>query len=190
MQCDSRAGLSRIWAYLKPSPGAPSIWSAGTRKSSMAISAWPPGIELSIVSRMRSVRIAGSGRSTRNRQAPSSDFAITMPTRAPSAPVMNFLVPLMTQWLPSSRQVVCIIDGSEPAPPLSAGSVMKKAERARPDTKGSRKRDFCSAVPTLPSKYMLPSSGAIVLQARGPSGDRPEAISAMAVSRCVRCEPS
>ena len=114
------------------------------------------------------MRIAGSGRSTRNMHAPSSDFAMTMPTLAPSAPVMNVLRPLMTQWLPSSRHVVCIIDGSEPAPPSSAGSVMKNAERALPDTSGSRKRSFCSALPTLPSRYILPSSGAIVLQASGP----------------------
>ena len=79
---------------------------------------------------MRSTRTAGSGRSTRNMQAPSSDFAITIPTCAPSAPVMNALRPLITQWLPSWRQVVSIIEGSEPAPPSAAGSVMKKAERA------------------------------------------------------------
>ena len=91
MQCDSRAGLRRICAYLKPSPAAPSIWSAETRRFSISISACPPGIELSIVSSTRIVRIAGSGRSTRNMHAPSSDFAMTMPTRAPSAPVMKLL---------------------------------------------------------------------------------------------------
>ena len=43
-----------------------------------------PGIELSMVLGISSMRIAGSGRSTRNMQAPCSAFAMMMPTRAPS----------------------------------------------------------------------------------------------------------
>ena len=122
--------------------------------------------------------------------APSSAFAMTMPTFAPSAPVMNALRPSITQWLPSGRQVVSIIDGSDPAPPSAAGSVMKKAERARPSTSGFRKRSLISGLPTLPSRYMLPSSGAAVLQASGPSGERPVRSSTTAVSRCDRWLPS
>ena len=64
---------------------------------------------------------------------------------------------------------------------------MKNAERAWPCTSGSRKCFFCSGVPTLPSRYMLPSSGAAVLQASGPSGDRPLFFRTCAVSRWVRC---
>ncbi len=143
----------------------------------MAMMAWPPGMVLSMVSSTRSIRMAGSGRSTRNMQAPSSDFAMTMPTLAPSAPVMKALRPLITQWLPSSLQVVFIIDGSEPAPPSMAGSVMKKAERARPSTRGLRNRSFWASEPTLPRRYMLPSSGAAVFTAVGPRGERPERIS-------------
>lgn len=67
---------------------------------------------------------------------------------------------------------------------------MKNAERALSDTRGSRKRAFCLVLPTLPSKYILPSSGAIVLQASGPNGERPDSIRAFAVSRCVRSDPS
>src|SRR3546814_5667260 len=59
---------------------------------------------------------------------------------APCAPVMKVLRPLITQWLPLRWQVVFIIDGSDPAPPSSAGSVIKKAQRMRPSTLGSRKR--------------------------------------------------
>ena len=55
---------------------------------------------------------------------------MTMPTPAPSAPVMNAVRPLLTQWLPSSVALVCSIEGPEPAPHSSAGSVMKKADRA------------------------------------------------------------
>src|SRR6202023_709475 len=94
-------------------------------------------------------------------------------TRAPLAPVMKALRPLTTHSLPSSRQLVFIIEGSEPAPLSAEGSVMKNAERASPDTSGARKRAFWSGVATLPSRYILPSSGAMVLQALGPSGDRP-----------------
>ena len=98
------------------------------------------------------MRIAGSGRSTRNSDAPSAAFAITMPTEAPCAPVMNALRPSITQWFPSRRAVVCIIEGSEPAPPSPAGSVMKKAERASPRSSGSRKRAFCGGVATSPEQ--------------------------------------
>ena len=154
------------------------------------IVAWPPGMELSMVLGTRSMMMAGSGRSTRNMQAPSSDLAMMIPTLAPTAPVMKHLRPLMTQWLPSSLAVVCIIEGSEPAPPSSAGSVMKKAERASPETSCFRKRSFNSGLPTLPMRYMLPSSGAMVFTATGPSGDRPEGLRTIAVSRCVRWRPS
>ena len=40
-----------------------------------------------------------------------SALAMTMPTAAPLKPVMKVLRPLITQWLPSGRHVVFIIDG-------------------------------------------------------------------------------
>ena len=86
--------------------------------------------------------------------------------------------------------MVCIIDGSEPAPPSTAGSVIRKAERARPSTMGLRKRSFISGLPTLPSRYMLPSSGAAVFTATGPNGDSPDAFRTVAVSRWLRWLPS
>src|SRR3546814_19646741 len=86
---------------------------------------------------------------------------------APCAPVMKVLRPLITQWLPLRWQVVFIIDGSDPAPPSSAGSVIKKAERMRPSTIGFRKRALSSGLPSLPSRYILTSSGAILLRSDG-----------------------
>src|SRR5476649_1564734 len=81
------------------------------------------------------------------------------------------------------------MEGSEPAPPSDAGSVMKNAERASPATSGARNRSFCAAVPILPIRYMLPSSGAAVFTATGPSGDKPDCFRTVAVSSCVRWPP-
>ena len=64
---------------------------------------------------------------------------------------------------------------------------MKKAERASPDpTSFARKRAFWLSDATLPSRYMLPSSGAAVFTATGPSGDRPLKRKTCAVSSCDR----
>ena len=62
--------------------------------------------------------------------SPESVRAMTMPTEAPTAPVMKALRPLMRQPSPSGTAVVFSMEGSAPAPSSSAGSVMKKAERA------------------------------------------------------------
>ena len=82
------------------------------------------------------------------------------------------------------------MDGSDPAPPSSAGSVMKNADRILPSTIRGKNRCFSSGDATLLSRYILPSSGAQVWQANGPSGDKPERISTAAVSLWVRCPPS
>jgi hypothetical protein len=49
--------------------------------------------------------------------APSSDFAMTMPTLAPSAPVVNFFRPLMTQCKVKARIVELggTVQGGTPA---------------------------------------------------------------------------
>jgi hypothetical protein len=55
---------------------------------------------------------------------------------APSAPVMNHLVPVIDQP-PSMRSArVASIEGSEPAP--GAGSVIAKQERTSPAASGAR----------------------------------------------------
>ena len=101
--------------------------------------------------------------------APSSPFAMMMAKPAPSAPVMNHLLPLITQWLPSFTAVVFSADGSEPAP--GAGSVMQKHERMSPRASGRSQRSFCSCVATTSSRWMLPSSGAKMCIATGPSSE-------------------
>jgi hypothetical protein len=65
--------------------------------------------------------------------------------------------------------VVISIDGSEPAP--GAGSVIAKQERVRPATSGASQRVFCASVATTSIRWMLPSSGAWMFIATGPSGE-------------------
>ena len=50
-----------------------------------------------------------------------------------------------------------------------AGSVMAKQERVAPATCGRSQRSFCTGVATASIKWMLPSSGAWMLSAVGPS---------------------
>ena len=56
---------------------------------------------------------------------------------------------------------------TEPAP--GAGSVMQKQDRVVPAASGRRKRSFCSLEATASSRCMLPSSGAKMCIATGPS---------------------
>lgn len=65
--------------------------------------------------------------------------------------------------------VVRSIEGSEPEP--GAGSVMAKQERAWPWTSGRNQRSFCASVATTSIRWMLPSSGAWMFSATGPSGE-------------------
>ncbi len=98
MQCDSRAGLRRICGVFEAVAGGAEHLVGGDAEVvdlDLGVAAGHRTVDR--VESRAMVLIAGSGRSTMNRQAPSSDFAMTMPTWAPSAPVMNFLRPLMTQ---------------------------------------------------------------------------------------------
>ncbi|MNP21608.1 hypothetical protein D3C76_1142340 [compost metagenome] len=125
-----------------------------------------------MVSSVRSIRNAGFGRSTRNMVAPTSSpstrvRAMMMLNAAPSAPVINHLVPLMMKPSAVATAVVFICAGSAPAP--GCGSVMQKQERVSPATMGTSQRACCSGVATCSSMCMLPSSGAAQLSATGPS---------------------
>ncbi len=60
--------------------------------------------------------------------------------------------------------------GSEPPP--GAGSVMAKDERTLPSTIGRSQRSFWAGVPARASRFMLPSSGAMQLNASGPNRER------------------
>ena len=60
--------------------------------------------------------------------------------------------------------------GSEPPP--GAGSVMANDERTLPSTIGFSHFSFCAGVPSFFSTFMLPSSGAMQLNASGPNSER------------------
>ncbi|MCY1240820.1 hypothetical protein D9M72_536860 [compost metagenome] len=92
---------------------------------------------------------------------------MTMAKAAPSAPVISHLRPLMTKSSPSFTAVVFSSDGSAPAP--GDGSVMQKQERTRPEASGFSQRAFCSSLQISCSMCMLPSSGAAMCRATGPS---------------------
>ena len=118
----------------------------------------------------RSTTMPAAFMSDRNIVAPaSSAFAMMIANAAPSAPVMNHLAPLITYSSPSRVALDVSIDGSDPAP--GGGSVMQKHERIVPAASGRSQRSFCSAVATVSSRCMLPSSGANTLSATGPSGE-------------------
>ena len=88
--------------------------------------------------------------------------------------------------MPSNSATVASWLGSEPAPP---GSVIANTDRCRPSITGSRNWSICSVLATLPSRNMLPSSGAAQLSAIGPSVDQPAASNNTACSRCDGSRP-
>ena len=70
---------------------------AGTRRLLNRTTAWPPGNALSRLFMARTTSMPGVSMSARNMVAlPSSPFAMMMAKPAPSAPVMNHFIPLMT----------------------------------------------------------------------------------------------
>jgi len=72
--------------------------AAGTRRSVNRTTAWPPANAWSRLCIVRTISIPGWSMSARNIvAAPSAPFAMMMAKPAPSAPVMNHLVPLITQ---------------------------------------------------------------------------------------------
>ena len=173
MQCVSRAGPSRTCALRKPWPISPSTALAGTRTSWKSTTAWPPGDTASMVSSTRTISKPGASIGTRNIVAPmsappaSNVRAMTMFNAAPGTPVISHLRPLITKSSPSARAVVFSSDGSAPAP--SSGSVIENTVRISPATSGRSQRSFCCALATLCSRLVLPSSGAWMLSASGPS---------------------
>ena len=97
MQCVRRAGDRRTWAWRKPWPSSPRIAFAGTRRPLKRTTPWPPGKQVSSVSRLRSMWMPGALISARNIVAPApGTIAMMMASVAPSAPVVNHLRPLMT----------------------------------------------------------------------------------------------
>ncbi len=104
------------------------------------------------------------------RRGSSEVRATRMKCCASPAPVMNHLRPVTTKRSPRFSARVLIIAGSEPPP--GAGSVIAKEERALPSTIGRSHFSFCAGVPMRASKLMLPSSGAMQLNASAPKMER------------------
>mmetsp|Transcript_14737 Transcript_14737/g.41212 ORF Transcript_14737/g.41212 Transcript_14737/m.41212 type:complete len:223 (+) Transcript_14737:913-1581(+) len=191
IQCVSRAGARRTCAYLKPCPTSPSTASAPTRSSANSKCPWPPVKLASIVSRARLVLMPGASIGERNIEAPTSApaslkvRAMIMVKAAPSAPVMSHFSPLMIKPpLPSACAVVLRAVGSEPAP--GGGSVIAKHERISPASIGSRYCRRWSSLAMSSSMCMLPSSGAAMLSATGPSIEYPASSKKSARVMCER----
>ena len=135
-----------------------------------------------------------AGRSTRNAElracggsASGSVRAMRIAKRAPLAPEMNHLWPLITQSSPSFTARVWISVGSEPE---TSGSVMAKHERERPSASGRRYFSFCAGVAACSSVCMLPSSGACALRMYGPMPVRPASAETNAIATGPRPMPS
>ena len=142
MQCVSRAGPSRTWAYLKPRPTSPSTASGPTTTSSKCRFGWPPAMVRSPVWIGLPSRTPRASMSTRNivalsvSVAESGVRAMTIANPACSAPLVKRLFPEMVQESPSRVAVVSSPAGSDPAP--GWGSVMPKQENVSPAASGAR----------------------------------------------------
>ena len=140
----------------------------------------------------RSSSMPGVRPSHRNRVGPSppcglgATFAMMIQVRAPSAPVISHLRPLMTYSLPSKIASVFSCPGSEPAP---SGSVIANTDRCRPSMTGTRNSSAWASLAILDKMNMLPSSGAAQFIATGPRVDQPAASNSTACSRWVGSQP-
>ena len=76
--------------------------------------------------------------------------------------VVHHLRPFRTRSSPSRSIRMAMLVASEDA---TSGSVIAKAERISPSSRGCSQRSFCSSVPNWASTSMLPVSGAEQLQA-------------------------
>ena len=85
-------------------------------------------------------------------------------------PEVHHLCPLITYSSPSRVMLDSILVASEDA---TFGSVMAKAERILPSSRGSSQRFLCSSLPYRSSTSMLPVSGAEQLKTSGAMGERP-----------------
>ena len=71
-----------------------------------------------------------------------------------------------------------------------SGSVMQKAERISPASRGFSQRSFCCSVPYSIRVSMLPVSGALQLNTSAAQGTRPMISARGAYSRLVSASPS
>ena len=88
---------------------------------------------------------------------------------APSAPVMNHLRAVDDVVVAVALARSCSIDGIGAGARRRLGHAEARADV--PAASGRSQRSFCSGVATASSRWMLPSSGASMLSAIGPSGE-------------------
>ena len=100
--------------------------------------------------------------------------AITMRKSATDPLLVNHLCPLMTYSSPSRTAEVVSRVGSDPA---VLGSVMEKALRRSPSSRGCNHRRRCSSLPEfsmpIARSSALPESGALLPKTTGPRGSGP-----------------
>src|SRR6185503_6924200 len=106
--------------------------------------------------------------------------------RGSPMPEVHHLSPLITYSSPSRVMLDSILVASEDA---TFGSVMAKADRILPSSRGSSQRFLCSSLPYRSSTSMLPVSGAEQLKTSGAMGERPMISQSGAYSRLVRPAP-
>src|SRR5207249_231559 len=106
--------------------------------------------------------------------------------RGSPIPEVHHLWPLMTYWSPSRTILDSMLVASDDA---TLGSVIAKADRILPSSRGSSHCFFCSGVPYRSSTSMLPVSGAEQLNTSGAMGERPITSQRGAYSRFVSPAP-
>ena len=89
--------------------------------------------------------------------------------------------------IPARTAVVLSAAGSEPAP--GGGSVMQKQDRISAEASGRNQRSFCSGVATTSIMCMLPSSGAEMFMASGPSTEYPASSNTTALPTWLKPRP-
>mmetsp|Transcript_2048 Transcript_2048/g.5049 ORF Transcript_2048/g.5049 Transcript_2048/m.5049 type:complete len:243 (-) Transcript_2048:282-1010(-) len=176
MQWWMRPGPRRPWAISNPRPSPRIMLVAGTRTLSKTISAWSCSWPKTAMGRM--IWTPGASRGTRimlccRWSAPSK---LVRPRKMKTlhsgrqAPLIHHLCPLITYSSPSrSIREEMLVASLEATP----GSVMAKALRICPASRGLSHCSFCSGVPYFSRTSMFPVSGAVQFIARFARGNAP-----------------
>mmetsp|Transcript_11058 Transcript_11058/g.35035 ORF Transcript_11058/g.35035 Transcript_11058/m.35035 type:complete len:335 (-) Transcript_11058:24-1028(-) len=163
MQWWMRPGPSLPCAISKPRPSPRIMLDLGTRTLSRMISAWSSAWPKT--ARARKIFTPGASFGTRIMDCCSCNGPVKLVLPSSTkilhsgrmAPEIHHLCPLTTYSSPSGSILVEMFVASEDATP---GSVIAKAERISPFSKGSSHCFFCSGEPNLSRTSMFPVSGA------------------------------
>mmetsp|Transcript_11067 Transcript_11067/g.35073 ORF Transcript_11067/g.35073 Transcript_11067/m.35073 type:complete len:277 (-) Transcript_11067:199-1029(-) len=163
MQWWMRPGPRRPCAISKPRPSPRTMLPLGTRTLSKTISAWSCSSPKTASG--RKIFTPGASRGTRIMDCCSCNGPVKLVLPSSTkilhsgrmAPEIHHLCPLTTYSSPSGSILVEMFVASEDATP---GSVIAKAERISPFSKGSSHCFFCSGEPNLSRTSMFPVSGA------------------------------